>query len=221
MLLFEPGIFPEYELENKNSSDLIAQLKTLHQDLVDTCEATIQGWILALELHDGESRAHAFRVAEMAEKLARQLAIQEPLLFHIRHGALLHDIGKLGVPGTILKKSGPLTDEEWKIMRKHPTLAYEMLAPIKFLQPALDIPFYHHEKWDGTGYPNGLIGEQIPLAARIFAVVDVWDALRSNRPYRKDVWSDSKIISYLQNQAGHHFDPRIIHVFVALLKESM
>ena len=218
-LLFEAGFYPEYGVDLKNGSELIDQLKFLHQHLVDTCEATIQGWILALELHDGESRAHAFRVAEMAEKLARRLAIKEPLLFHIRHGALLHDIGKLGVPGNILKKSGPLTEDEWAIMRKHPSLAYEMLAPIKFLQPALDIPFYHHEKWDGTGYPHGLRGEHIPLAARIFAIVDVWDALRSNRPYRTEAWSDAKIIAYLQQQSGRHFDPYIVEVFVQLLRD--
>ena len=222
-LLIEAGFYPKYEVDLKNESELVDQLKiqltSLYQQMVDLCEDTIQGWVLALELHDGESRAHAFRVAEMSEKLAPHLGLKEPLLFHIRHGALLHDIGKLGVPGNILKKNGPLTEDEWAIMRKHPVLAYEMLASIKFMQPALDIPLYHHEKWDGTGYPHGLREENIPLAARIFALVDVWDALRSKRPYRQEAWSNAQIITYLQKQANLQFYPYLVEVFVQLLSE--
>jgi putative nucleotidyltransferase with HDIG domain len=219
-LLFEQTIFSNNSLDLQTRRELFEQLNSLRKHMVETYETTIQGWMLALELHDGESRSHAFRVAEMAENLARKLGISDPGLLHIRYGALLHDIGKLGVPGTILKKNGPLTDDEWRVMKKHPVLAHELLAPIKFLQSALDIPYYHHEKWDGSGYPIGLKGENIPLAARIFALVDVWDALRSNRPYRSQAWSENKIISYIQHQSGCHFDPNIVDVFIHLVKDQ-
>jgi HD-GYP domain-containing protein (c-di-GMP phosphodiesterase class II) len=136
-------------------------------------------------------------------------------MVHIRRGALLHDIGKLGVPDNILLKPGSLTDEEWVIMKKHPTLAYELLSPIDYLYPALDIPYCHHEKWDGTGYPRGLQAEQIPLAARIFALVDVWDALCSDRPYRP-AWAKDKALEYIRSQSGKHFDPQIVEAFFAL-----
>jgi HD-GYP domain-containing protein (c-di-GMP phosphodiesterase class II) len=134
---------------------------------------------------------------------------------HIRRGALLHDIGKMGIPDEILLKPGPLTEEEWVIMRRHPTYALELLSPIAFLQPALDIPHYHHEKWDGSGYPNGLKGEQIPLAARLFAVVDVWDALRSDRPYRKG-WPVERVREHILQGSGSHFAPHIVEAFLAL-----
>ncbi len=136
----------------------------------------------------------------------------------MRRGALLHDIGKMGVPDAILLKPGPLTDEEWAIMRKHPAYAFEMLAPIDYLRRALDIPYCHHEKWDGTGYPRGLKGERIPLAARIFAVVDVWDALRSVRPYRAG-WPEEKVREYIREQAGKHFDPAVAEVFLRELTQ--
>ncbi|NUM44878.1 MAG: HD domain-containing protein [Anaerolineales bacterium] len=203
-------------LEEKNGNYLLEQLRALHNHLLETYEMTIQSWIHALELHDGESREHAFRVAEMTEKFARFLGIRETQLFHIRNGALLHDIGKLGVPGNILKKRGPLTEDEWQVVRKHPGYAYELLAPINFLKPALEIPFYHHEKWDGSGYPNGLKGEQIPLSARIFSIIDVWDALRFSRPYREESWSEYKIIHYIQQQSGCHFDPAMVKAFVTM-----
>src|SRR6266536_302243 len=131
-------------------------------------------------------------------------------------GALLHDIGKMGIPDNILLKPGPLTDDEWVIMRKHPVYAYEMLAPIAYLQPALDIPYCHHEKWDGSGYPRGLKGEEIPLAARVFAVVDVWDALRSNRPYRQS-WSEEKVCEHIRSLRGTHFDPVVVDVFLRMI----
>jgi HD-GYP domain-containing protein (c-di-GMP phosphodiesterase class II) len=131
----------------------------------------------------------------------------------MRRGALLHDIGKMGISDTILLKPGSLTDEEWETMRQHPEYAYNLLSPISYLRPALDIPYCHHEKWDGTGYPRGLKGEEIPLAARIFAVVDVWDALRSDRPYRK-AWSEEKARAYIREQAGKYFDPRVVEVFL-------
>ncbi|MBI4316523.1 MAG: HD-GYP domain-containing protein, partial [Chloroflexi bacterium] len=132
-----------------------------------------------------------------------------------RRGALLHDIGKMGVPDSILLKPGPLTDEEWVIMRLHPQLAYDMLSPINYLRSALDIPYCHHEKWDGTGYPRGLKGEQIPLAARPFAVVDVWDALRSDRPYRA-AWPEEKVIEHIKAGSGSHFDPQVVEAFLGL-----
>ncbi len=135
---------------------------------------------------------------------------------HTRRGALLHDIGKMGIPDGILLKPGPLAEEEWAIMRKHPQCAHDMLSSIPYLRPALDIPYSHHEKWDGTGYPRGLKGEQIPLAARIFAVVDVWGALRSNRPYR-DGWPEEKVLTYLREQSGLHFDPAVVEVFLQMV----
>jgi HD-GYP domain-containing protein (c-di-GMP phosphodiesterase class II) len=148
------------------------------------------------------------------------LGIEEAQLAHIRRGALLHDIGKMGVPDAILQKPGPLTDTEWEIMRRHPVHAFEWLAPIQYLQPALAIPYSHHEKWDGTGYPRGMKGEEIPLAARIFAVVDVWDALTSDRSYRA-AWSPEQTREYIREQAGKHFDPRVVQAFLELLDKSV
>jgi HD-GYP domain-containing protein (c-di-GMP phosphodiesterase class II) len=151
--------------------------------------------------------------------LARAFDLDEDKIMHIRRGALLHDIGKMGIPDEILHKPGPLNDEEWEIMRRHPQYAYDLIYPIKYLHPALEIPYYHHEKWDGTGYPHGLSGEQIPLAARIFAVVDVWDALNSDRPYRK-AWPKEKIMDYIKEITGTHFDPKVVEVFFKLLQEN-
>ncbi len=175
-------------------------------------EKTIEGWSRALDLRDKETEGHTLRVTELTLKVARTMGIDEERLPHIRRGALLHDIGKMGVPDTILLKPGQLNADEWNIMRKHPTFAYEMLLPIEYLQPALDIPYCHHEKWDGTGYPRGLRGEEIPLAARIFAVVDVYDALTSDRPYRR-AWSKENVIGYIGDQAGKHFDPNVADIF--------
>jgi HD-GYP domain-containing protein (c-di-GMP phosphodiesterase class II) len=149
-------------------------------------------------------------------RLARAMGLGDEEVEHLRRGALLHDIGKLGIPDQILLKPGPLTEEEWAIMRTHPTLAYQWLAPIDYLRPALDIPYCHHEKWDGSGYPRGLSGEQIPLAARIFAVVDVWDALSSDRPYRKR-WPEEKVRAHLVEQAGSHFDAQVVEIFISLV----
>ncbi|MFH1146517.1 MAG: HD-GYP domain-containing protein, partial [Pseudomonadota bacterium] len=150
--------------------------------------------------------------------LARQMGMRDSELVHVRRGALLHDIGKMGIPDNILLKPGALTDEEWVIMRKHPEYAYELLNPISHLRPALDIPYCHHEKWDGTGYPRGLKGEHIPLAARIFSIVDVWDALRSERPYRP-AWPEEKTIEHIREQTGTHFDPKVAEAFLELLNE--
>jgi HD-GYP domain-containing protein (c-di-GMP phosphodiesterase class II) len=148
--------------------------------------------------------------------MAKAFGIQENELTHIRHGALLHDMGKLGIPDSILQKPDQLTNEEWVVMRKHPQLAYELLYPIEYLRPALDIPYSHHEKWDGTGYPRGLKGEEIPLSARIFAIVDVWDAITSDRPYRP-AYTIDQALSHIREQSGKHFDPQVVDVFFKLV----
>ncbi|RME12466.1 MAG: GAF domain-containing protein, partial [Ardenticatenia bacterium] len=202
------------------TAQLFEDLQRSNVELSLAYDATIEGWARALELRDEETEGHSQRVTEMTLLLARAMGIQGEDLVHIRRGALLHDIGKMGIPDSILLKPGPLTDEEWEIMRQHPVLAYKLLSPIPFLRPALDIPYCHHEKWDGTGYPRGLKGEEIPLAARIFAVVDVWDALLSDRPYRKG-WPPEKVYAFIQEQAGKHFDPKVVDVFLKLWTPDM
>jgi len=192
---------------------LYEDVQRSNRDLLQAYDATIEGWTRAIDLRDKETEGHTQRVVELVMRLCRKAGLSEELLVHVRRGALLHDIGKLGIPDAILLKPGPLTDEEWVIMRRHPLYAYEMLAPIEYLRPALDIPYCHHEKWDGTGYPRGLKGEQIPLAARIFAVVDVWDALTSDRPYRP-AWSKERALAYIIEQTGRHFDPRAVELFL-------
>jgi putative nucleotidyltransferase with HDIG domain len=183
-------------------------------------DATIEGWSHALDLRDKETEGHTQRVTEMTLKLGRSFGLSEADMVQVRWGALLHDIGKMGVPDGILNKPGPLTDEEWLVMKKHPSFAYEMLSPIRYLRQALDIPYSHHEKWDGSGYPRGLKGEQIPLTARLFAMVDVWDALTSNRPYRK-AWSEEKTRRHIQAGAGTHFDPKAVEAFVNMSKKEI
>jgi len=178
-------------------------------------DTTLEGWARALELRDIETEGHSRRVADMTVRLAQALGVSDAELVHVRRGALLHDIGKMGIPDSILLKPGKLTAEEWEVMRKHPTYAYEMLAPIAYFRPALDIPHYHHEKWDGTGYPHGLRGEQIPLAARIFAIVDVWDALCFDRPYRKG-WPEVQVYEHVRSLAETHFDPQVVNAFLGL-----
>ena len=153
-------------------------------------------------------------------KIAREMGFGDDELLHMRRGALLHDIGKIGVPDAILHKPGALTQEEWDAMKKHPRNAYELLSQITYLHPSIDIPYCHHEKWDGTGYPRGLKGEDIPVAARIFAVVDVWDALRSDRPYRK-AWPVEKVIEHIKSLSGSHFDPKIAEVFLKMQAQDM
>ena len=189
------------------------------RDSVRAYDETIQGWANALELRDSETMGHSQRVVDLTLSLARKLGIRGPDLIHVRRGVLLHDIGKMGVPDAILHKPGPLTEEEWVVMRKHPEYARDYFSGISYLTPAMDIPFFHHESWDGTGYPNGLQGEHIPLPARIFAVVDAWDALTSNRPYR-EAWSKEKTLEYIHEQSGKHFDPRIVDVFVRLIEKQ-
>jgi putative nucleotidyltransferase with HDIG domain len=179
---------------------------------------TIEGWSHALDLRDRETKDHTFRVTEVTLRLARLAGMNNAELMHVKHGALLHDIGKMGIPDAILLKEDYLTKDEWDIMRRHPVYAYEMLSPIDYLRPALEIPYCHHEKWDGSGYPRGLAGEQIPLAARLFAVVDVWDALRSDRPYRKG-WDEQKVRDHIRSQAGTHFDPNAVGLFLRVMEE--
>ena len=189
------------------------------QDLTQAYDATIEGWSRALDLRDKETEGHSQRVTNLTLQLAQAIGVSESELEHIRRGALLHDIGKMGIPDNILRKAGALSDEEWTIMRRHPQLAYEMLSPIAYLQNALDIPYRHHEKWDGTGYPHGLKGEEIPLAARIFAVADVYDALTSDRPYRP-AWTKRKTTAYIRQQAGLHFDPKVVDIFLKMIRKK-
>jgi PAS domain S-box-containing protein len=202
-----------------DSAMLYADLQRSNTDLMLAYDATIQGWSQALDMRDRETQGHTERVAEMAVRLARAVGIAEPDIVQVRHGALLHDIGKMGVPDAILLKPDQLTDEEWRVMRKHPEFALQMLSPIAYLVPALDIPYCHHEKWDGTGYPRGLRGDQIPPAARVFTVVDVWDALRSDRPYRP-AWTEEQAREYIEAQQGKHFDPQVVQVFLPLIKDA-
>jgi len=199
---------------------MFEELNRSHLELTLAYDTTIEGWTQALELRDRETEGHTRRVADLTVKLAQALGVSSEDLIHIRRGALLHDIGKMGIPDRILLKPGPLTPEEWEIMKKHPVYAWELLSPIEYLRPAIDIPYYHHERWDGTGYPRGLKGEEIPLSARIFAVVDVWDALISDRPYRP-AWPQEKALEHIKEQSGHHFDPRVVEKFLELLEELL
>ena len=201
-----------------DSATMFNDLHRSNIDLMTAYDTTIEGWSHALDLRDKETEGHTQRVTEMTINFARSAGMTEAELVHVRRGALLHDIGKMGVPDHILLKPDKLTDEEWVAMRKHPTFAYELLLPIAYLRPALDIPYCHHEKWDGTGYPRGLKGEQIPLAARLFAIVDVWDALRSDRPYRQG-WPKEKVIKHIKSLSGKHFDPKAVDLFLNMLVE--
>jgi putative two-component system response regulator len=194
------------------------ELEHLHDELLIAYDKTIQGWSDALDLRDKETEGHTLRVTEKTVILARATGLPEEQLKHLWRGALLHDVGKLGIPDSILLKTDRLTDEEWRIMRRHPVHAYEWLHPIEYLQPAIDIPYSHHEKWDGSGYPRGLKGEQIPIAARLFAIIDVWDALTSDRPYRKAM-SREAAYEYILSQSGIHFDPRIVELFARHIDE--
>jgi PAS domain S-box-containing protein/putative nucleotidyltransferase with HDIG domain len=194
-------------------------LKKAAHDLEDAYTATLQGWSNALEMREHETAGHSKRVVVMTIHLARAMGIPEEDLVHVQRGALLHDIGKMGIPDSILLKPGPLSEDEWVIMRQHPEFAHRMISKIPYLQKALDIPYSHHERWDGSGYPRGLQGEEIPLAARVFAVVDAWDALSYDRPYRPS-WPEKNVLEYLSNQVGKKFDPQVVDVFVKLLKRS-
>ena len=199
---------------------LVTDLKHSNVELRHAYNRTLEGWSHALELRDKETEGHSQRVTDLAVRLARAVGMSEEQVGYVRWGALLHDIGKMGIPDAVLLKSGKLDDEEWQLMRMHPIYAYNLLMPIEFLHPALDIPYCHHEMWDGSGYPRGLRGEEIPLAARLFAVIDIWDALCSDRPYRP-AWSEERVRVHLESLAGTHLDPVAVKLFFRMMDEEM
>ena len=215
-LLEQIGLDVSFALDSLEAE---AKRNRAEADLAEAYDTTLEGWAKALELRDKETEGHSRRVTETTLRVARAMGFSEEELIHIRRGSILHDIGKMGIPDDILRKNGPLTEEEKAIVVRHPNTAYELLKPIAFLTPALDIPYCHHEKWDGSGYPRKLKGEEIPLAARIFAVVDVWDALSSDRPYRT-AWSREKVAEYLIGESGKHFDPRVVDVFLKMVEKG-
>lgn len=196
--------------------NMVSNLRQSNENLMLAYQQTLEGWSRAMDLRDHETENHTQRVTSLTIKLAQCAGFSGEELLQVRRGALLHDIGKLGVPDEILLKAGSLTEEEWKIMRQHPEQARRLIEPISYLRPAMNIPYYHHEKWDGSGYPQQLRGEEIPIEARIFSVVDVWDALTSDRPYRLAL-SPEVTARYIREQAGHHFDPHIVDLFLDLL----
>jgi putative nucleotidyltransferase with HDIG domain len=198
-----------------NNAQLFDDLQESNEELEIAYQATLEGWVRALDLRDRETEGHTKRVTALTQKLATAMGVSDADLVHITRGALLHDIGKMAIPDGILLKPAKLSQDERKLIEKHPVYAFEMLSPIKFLLPALDIPHCHHEKWDGSGYPRGLKGEDIPFAARIFAVVDVWDALVSDRPYRKGI-KPTEIREHIRRDSGIHFDPQVVEAFLKL-----
>ena len=202
-----------------DNAGMFKHLQRSNISLALAYDATLEGWSCALDLRDKDTEGHTRRVAALCVKLAKGFGLSDEELENIRRGGLLHDIGKMGVPDSVLLKPGPLTEDEWVVMKKHPSIAYELISPIEYLRSALEIPYCHHEKWDGTGYPRGLRGEQIPLSARVFAIVDVWDALTSDRPYRK-AWPDDRALEYIQSQAGSHFDPLVVKAFMEMMARS-
>jgi putative nucleotidyltransferase with HDIG domain len=199
-----------------NAERHLAQIKRSEEELLRAYDLTLEGWGKVVEYRDGITHGHSRRVAEMSERLARAMGLSEEDVVHVRRGALLHDIGKLAVPDAILWKRGPLDAEERAVMKRHPATARALLAEISFLEPTLSIPYSHHERWDGRGYPDGLAGTQIPLAARIFSVVDQWDAMSSDRPYRAAMPLD-QIVAYLKANAGTIFDPQVVRTFLELV----
>jgi HD-GYP domain-containing protein (c-di-GMP phosphodiesterase class II) len=202
-----------------DSAMMFSELQRSNVELSLAYDATIEGLSRALDLRDKETKEHTFRVTDITVKLATRLGIKQSDLIHIRRGAILHDIGKVAIPDQILFKPGPLAKEEWEIMRRHPDIAVELLSPVNYLEPALEIPHWHHEKWDGSGYPDGLSREDIPFAARLFAVADVYDALTSNRPYRS-AWPKWDAVEYIEAQSGSHFDPRVVPEFLDLINTT-
>jgi PAS domain S-box-containing protein/putative nucleotidyltransferase with HDIG domain len=203
-----------------DNAELFYDLERSRVELIQAYDATLEGWAYALDLKDEETEGHSRRVTALTLRIAREMGVNQEELAHVRRGALLHDIGKMGIPDAVLLKPGKLTAEEWETMRRHPVYAFQMLSRIDYLRPALDIPYCHHEKWDGSGYPRGLKGEEIPLAARIFAVVDVYDALTSERPYRP-AWPREKALEYIREESGKHFDPRVVELFLSLGEQEV
>jgi putative nucleotidyltransferase with HDIG domain len=202
-----------------DSAMMFKELQRSNIELSLAYNATIEGWSRTLDLRDKETEEHTHRVTDVTLRLAAKMGVGESDLVHIRRGAILHDIGKVAISDQILFKPGPLTAEEWDTMRQHPVIAVELLSPINYLAPAMDIPHWHHEKWDGTGYPDQLHGESIPLSARLFAVVDVYDSLTSERPYRR-AWSNNDAVQYIESESGKHFDPRIVPEFINLISAN-
>jgi PAS domain S-box-containing protein len=195
-----------------DNAELFNSLQRSNINLAVAYDDTIEGWARALDLRDHETEFHSRRVTEMTLDLARAAGIRENEMVHVRRGALLHDIGKMAIPDAILLKPGPLTQEEWEIIRMHPKYAYDLLSPIEYLRPAIDIPYCHHEWWNGTGYPRGLRDNQIPLAARVFSIIDVYDALEADRPYREG-WGKERTLAYIREQSGKQFDPALTELF--------
>jgi HD-GYP domain-containing protein (c-di-GMP phosphodiesterase class II) len=200
-------------------NDMVISLDRSNRELLEAYNTTLEGWSKALELRDEETQGHTQRVTDLTVRLARRMGISDDDLVQIKRGALLHDIGKMGIPDGILNKPGPLSESEWEVMRKHPIYAYQMLSPISYLRPALAIPCCHHERWDGSGYPMGWKEEDIPLPARIFAVVDVWDALRSDRPYRI-AWPEDRVLDHLESNKGIHFDSNVVDEFIRMIRNE-
>ena len=209
----------EVTVLTRSFNNMISSLNQSKLDLLNAYDRTLEGWSMALELRDQETEGHTRRVAELTLELAQLMGYEEDALVHVRRGALLHDIGKMGIPDSILLKPGALTEEEWQVMRRHPEFAYQLLWPIEYLRPAIPIPYSHHEWWNGDGYPQGLRGEAIPLPARIFAVIDVWDAMRSDRPYRPAI-AEEEVRDYLHDAKGVHFDGRVVEAFFDLLNQK-
>jgi len=203
-----------------DNTTLLENLQRSNIELSLAYDTTLEGWTRALDLRDQETEGHTQRVVELTIRMAQLMGISDKDLVQIRRGALLHDIGKMGIPDSILLKPGPLTEEEWVTMRMHPVFAYNLLSPIAYLRQALDIPYCHHEWWNGNGYPRHLKGLEIPLSARIFSIVDVWDALTSDRPYRK-AWNAKKTLDYIEKQRGIQFDPEIVDLFIKLIKNEL
>lgn len=220
------GIFKENDLElisgfadqaavAIDSARLFEDLQESHRELEKAYQATLEGWVRALDLRDKETEGHTQRVTILTQRLARSMGVEGDALVHITRGALLHDIGKMAIPDGILLKPDQLTEDERMLIQKHPVYAYEMLSPIAFLVPAIDIPYCHHEKWDGSGYPRGIRGKEIPFAARIFPVIDVWDALTSNRPYRRAL-PQYEVRARIKAESGKHFDPVVVDAFMEM-----
>jgi HD-GYP domain-containing protein (c-di-GMP phosphodiesterase class II) len=194
------------------------QLQNASVQSANMVDATIEGWARMLEMRDTEPQGHHERVADMTVGFARSLGVADSDLVNIRRGAMLHDVGKMGISDQVLLKPDTLTDDEWRIMHQHPIIAFEKLSPIDALVPALDIPYCHHENWDGSGYPRGLAGEKIPFAARLFSIVDTWDILRTDRPWRK-AWPDERVITHIRERGGKSFDPQLADLFTKLLEQ--
>jgi putative nucleotidyltransferase with HDIG domain len=198
---------------------LVQKLQAANEELAQAYQLTLEGWVKALDLRDNETEGHTLRAATMTVHLARFIGVREEHIPHIRRGALLHDIGKMAIPDSILRKPGPLSPDEWKVMKQHPKTAHNWLSSIEYLKPAVDIPYCHHEHWDGKGYVQGLRGDEIPFWARIFTIIDVWDAMRSNRPYRRAI-PEKKVLNYIKDETGKLFDPRVVEAFFDLRTQN-